>query len=177
VELSGVNTTPVTVNWSTSNGSAQAGSDYGIRDSPTPPSGTLTFAPGGTATTVRTRTFTVPILQDKVVEVTESVSLALSGPTGAQLVVGRDSATLLILDDEMGGVVEFSAAVFSATECAALPCNATLTVSSRSGARELPEGPAIRRIRRVRRAYAVVVAVFAGFSGQALWYQTEPSFT
>jgi hypothetical protein len=126
---------------------------------------------------VRTRTFTVPILQDKVVEVTESVSLALSGPTGAQLVVGRDSATLLILDDDMGGVVEFSAAVFSATECAALPCSATLTVSARSGARELPEGPAIRRIRRVRRAYAVVVAVFAGFSGQALWYQTEPSFT
>jgi hypothetical protein len=134
VELSGVNTTPVTVTWSTSDGTALAGSDYGIRDSLTPPSGTLTFAPGGTATTVRTRTFTVPILQDKVVEVTESVNLALSGPTGAQLVVGRDSATLLILDEDMGGVVEFSAAVFSATECAALPCDATLTVSRTGGA-------------------------------------------
>ena len=33
VELTGVNTTPVIVNWASSNGTATAGSDYGIRNS------------------------------------------------------------------------------------------------------------------------------------------------
>jgi len=134
VELTGVNVTPVTVNWATSDGTATAGSDYGTRGSTTLPSGVLTFALGGTPTTVRTRTFTVPILQDTIVEGTEMVNLTLSGPVGAQLVTSRDTAMLFILDDDLGGVVQFSAAVFNATECAALPCNATLTVSRTGGA-------------------------------------------
>ena len=33
VELTGVNATPVIVNWASSNGTATAGSDYGIRNS------------------------------------------------------------------------------------------------------------------------------------------------
>ncbi len=137
VELTGVNVTPVTVAWATGAGlvqPAQAGSDYGTRGSATPPSGTLTFPAGGTPTTLRTRTFTVPILQDTIVEGTETVSLTLSAPVGAQLVPGRDTATLLILDDDVGGVVQFSAPLFNTTECAALPCNATLTVSRTGGA-------------------------------------------
>ena len=73
VELVGVNATPVTVAWATSDGTATAGSDYGTpatlaNPTPPPPSGTLTFLPGGTPTTVRTKTFTVRILQDRTIE-------------------------------------------------------------------------------------------------------------
>jgi chitinase len=134
VELTGVNPTPVTVSWATSDGTATAGSDYGVRNSTTPPSGTLTFPPGGSPMTVRTKTFTVPILQDTIVEGTETVALSLGGPVGAGLVAGRDTATLLIVDDDVGGVVQFSSLLFGATECAALPCNAMLTVSRTAGA-------------------------------------------
>ena len=59
VELTGVSSTDtVTVNYATSNGTATAGLDY------TTTTGTLIFPPGGTATGIRTKTFTVPILQD-----------------------------------------------------------------------------------------------------------------
>jgi len=75
----------------------------------------------------------VPVLQDTIVEGTESVTLTLSAPVSAQLVAGRDTATLLILDDDVGGAVQLSLALFSATECAALPCNATVTVSRTGG--------------------------------------------
>jgi hypothetical protein len=102
VELTGVNPTPVTVNWATSNGTATAGADYGTRGSAVPPAGALTFAAGGTPTTTRTRTFTVPILQDTVGEVTETVNLTLSLPVGATatLAPGRDTAVLFITDDD-----------------------------------------------------------------------------
>ena len=134
VELTGVNVTPITVGWATTGVSAAAGSDYGVRNSPTEPSGTLTFAPGGSALTVRTRTFTVPILQDTLVEGTETLDLALNGPVGAGLVAGRDTASLLILDDDVGGVVQLSAPLFTVTECAAQPCNATVMVARTGGA-------------------------------------------
>ena len=100
VELTGVNATPVIVNWASSNGTATAGSDYGIRNVLTPPSGALTFAVGGTPTTVRTRTFTIPILSDTGVEGPQTVNLTLSGPTGgAGLVTGREHGRA---DDQRG---------------------------------------------------------------------------
>jgi hypothetical protein len=105
VELTGVNATPVTVRWATSNGTATAGADYGIRGAGTPPgptpppTGVLTFPVGGTPTTVRTRTFTVPILNNTIVEGTETVNLTLSSPSpGVQLVTGRDTAVLSITE-------------------------------------------------------------------------------
>jgi len=129
VELTGVNVTPVTVNLGTSDGTATAGSDYTTR------TGTLTFAPGGGPTTVRTRTFTVPILRDALVEIAETVQLTLSGAIGATIAPGRDAATLFITDDDVGGVVQLSKDVFAATECAvtALTCTAKLTVSRTGG--------------------------------------------
>ena len=134
VELTGVNAGPVTVAWATSNGSATAGADYGTRGSATPPSGVLNFPAGGTLTTVRTKTFAVPILSDTIVEGIETVNLTLSGPTGgAGLVVGRDTATLSIGEDDVAGVIQFSALTYNAVECATIPCNATLTVSRTGG--------------------------------------------
>src|SRR4029450_9738007 len=81
---------PVTVTWATSDITATAGSDYGTpatlaNPTPPPPSGTRTFLPGGTPTPVRTRTFTVRVLQDRTIEPTETVNLTLSAPTGGGL--------------------------------------------------------------------------------------------
>jgi hypothetical protein len=102
VTLSGVNTVPVTVDYATSDGSAIAGSDY------TAASGRLTFAPGGTPTTVRTRSFRVPLRQDRVLDGTRTVNLTLSNAVNAQLVTGppdRSVAVLSIVDDNRGGAL------------------------------------------------------------------------
>src|SRR5262249_29361987 len=57
----------VSVNYATSDGTANAGSDY------TASAGTLTFADGEL-----TKTFTIPILDDTAVEPDETVNLTLS---------------------------------------------------------------------------------------------------
>jgi uncharacterized repeat protein (TIGR01451 family) len=79
----------ITVNFTTSNGTASSGSDYGLS------AGTLTFAPGETS-----QTFTVPIIDDTTSEGTETVNLALSGPTGGATLGSQSTAVLLILDNE-----------------------------------------------------------------------------
>ncbi|MFN2577749.1 MAG: DUF4394 domain-containing protein [Pyrinomonadaceae bacterium] len=79
----------VTVDYATSNGTASAGEDYGNT------AGTLSFGPG-----VTSRTFDVPILDDSIVEGTESVNLTLSGATGGASIGTQNTATLLISEDE-----------------------------------------------------------------------------
>src|SRR5262249_33461567 len=61
----------VSVQYATSNGTATAGSDY------TAASGTLTFAAGESS-----KSFTVAVLDDTLVEGNETVNLTLSNPTG-----------------------------------------------------------------------------------------------
>ena len=74
VTLSRAYSSPVTVSYATSNGSATAGSDY------TATSGTLTFAAGQVAQTVN-----VGVLGDTAVEPAETVVMTLSNPSGATL--------------------------------------------------------------------------------------------
>ena len=62
----------MTVDYATENGTATAGTDY------TATSGTLTFAPGETAKTVE-----VPVADDTVSDDGETLTLALSNPSGA----------------------------------------------------------------------------------------------
>ncbi len=76
------------VNYTTSNGSATAGSDY------TTSAGTLNFVGGETS-----RTFIVPITNDTTAEPTETINLALSNPTGGTLGT-PGTAVLTILEDE-----------------------------------------------------------------------------
>jgi len=76
--------------YSTSNGTAIAGSDY------IPVTGTLTFEPG-----ITTRTFTVTIIDDKGEEITETLFLTLSNPVSATLGT-PNPATLSIIDDDTG---------------------------------------------------------------------------
>lgn len=84
VSLSSASANSVTVNYATANGTATAGSDY------TAKSGTLTFAAGETSKTV-----TVNILGDTVVESDETFSLLLSGASNATIGTGTGTATLV----------------------------------------------------------------------------------
>jgi hypothetical protein len=79
--------TPVTVNYATSNGSATAGSDYVAA------TGSVTFAPGETSKTV-----TVVVLGDAAAEGSENFTVLLSNPVGATIVDGSGRGT--IVDDE-----------------------------------------------------------------------------
>ena len=80
--------TTVTVNYTTSGGTATPGSDY------VPVSGALTFAPGSI-----TQTITIPIVDDAVVEGDETVLVALDGVENAVLVEG-ETAVLTIHDND-----------------------------------------------------------------------------
>jgi hypothetical protein len=79
-----------TVQYSTSNGTATAGSDYQSA------SGLLLFAE-----TVTSRTFDVPILDDGVFEGNESITLTLSNPDTALTLGNPSTATLTIVDNEV----------------------------------------------------------------------------
>ncbi len=103
------------VNFDTSDGSAQAGSDY------TGNSGTLSWADGDTAP----QSFPVTITGDDTSEGDETISLRLRDAGGAPV----DLAVLTIIDDD-NGVLQFSAAAYSASESAG---TATITVDRVSG--------------------------------------------
>lgn len=88
VALSSISATPVTVAYSTASLTATAGSDF------TQASGTITFAPGETSKTV-----SVAVSGDTMVEQDETLSIKLSGPTGATL--GAATATGTIINDDV----------------------------------------------------------------------------
>ncbi|WP_246224182.1 Calx-beta domain-containing protein [Mycolicibacterium anyangense] len=87
VTLSKPSTTPVTLNYATSNGTATAGQDYVAT------SGTITFAPG-----VVSQVITVGVLGDTAAEPSETVTVTLSNASGAT--ISRASATGTITDDD-----------------------------------------------------------------------------
>lgn len=80
---------PVTINYSTSNGTALAPSDY------TNASGSLQFAPGETV-----KQFVVPIIDDAAVEHTETINLVLSGPGAGAMEGSPFTSTITILDND-----------------------------------------------------------------------------
>ena len=77
-----------TVAYTTADGTA-TGADY------TPTSGTLTFGPTETS-----KTFTIPVANDKAAEPSESVALSLSAPTGGASLGAASTGTLTIVDDD-----------------------------------------------------------------------------
>ena len=88
IELSQVSTDNVTVDYATSDTTAEAGEDY------TQTSGTLTFAAGET-----TKDVSIPILDDNVHETLERFHFTISNPTGATL-PAFPQAQVSISDDE-----------------------------------------------------------------------------
>ena len=97
VALSSAATSPVTVQYSTSNGTATAGSDYVAA------AGTLVFPPN-----TITRTVSVAILDDGAFEGSETFFLNLNSPSGATIQDGQGTAT--IVDDEPDIVVSIGEA-------------------------------------------------------------------
>jgi hypothetical protein len=104
VTLNVVPTQTVTVDFATSAGSATAGADY------LDASGTLTFTPGLTLTTL-----VMPLLDDSLPEGPETVHVALSQPDPYLLGLPA-TATLTLLDDEPSPLVRFSQAAQSVPE-------------------------------------------------------------
>jgi hypothetical protein len=106
---------PVEVDYSVSDGSATAGSDY------VSASGTLTFPPN-----VASQTFTIEILDDQVYEGDETVNLALANPSNDDDDDDNDTtlgspatAVLTIADDEpvpSAGSLQFSAPTYTVNE-------------------------------------------------------------
>ncbi len=80
----------VSVNYSTSDGTATAGSDYRAA------SGVLRWADGDTSP----KSFNVTIINDNVQEENETVNLILTAPTGGASLGSPSRATLTIVDDD-----------------------------------------------------------------------------
>ncbi|MDB5350662.1 MAG: hypothetical protein JWN86_1909 [Planctomycetota bacterium] len=89
VTLSAASTQPVTVSYTTADGTATAGSDYLAT------SGSLTFAPGEISKIVN-----VPVVPDLTPEQGETVFLKISNPTGATVAQAQGIGT--ILNDDVG---------------------------------------------------------------------------
>jgi|GEM_PF-317452 len=83
----------VAVNYATSNGTAVSGSDY------TAASGTLNWPDGDVAT----KSFTVSITDDTVVESNETVNITLTSPTNGALLGSPSSVVLTITDNDSTG--------------------------------------------------------------------------
>jgi glucose/arabinose dehydrogenase len=95
----------MTVAHSTADGTAIAGKDY------TAASGTLTFAEGVVALT-----FPVFITNDALDESNETVNLSLSNPGGGAVLGTRRTAVLTIVDNDVGGTLNFSLAAYERSE-------------------------------------------------------------
>ena len=94
VTLSAASATAVTVNYATSDGSANAGSDYNTT------SGTLTFAPN-----VLTQTISVNAMGDTLIEGSETFVVTLTAPTNATLATAQGVGSIINDDAAVGSTV------------------------------------------------------------------------
>jgi hypothetical protein len=94
VTLSAASAQAVSVNWSTANGTATAGSDYAAG------SGTLTIPAGATSGTI-----TVAVTGDTAVEANETFLVNLAAPVNATLTDAQGQGTITNDDAATGGLV------------------------------------------------------------------------
>lgn len=97
VSLSAAASQPVSVNYTTVNGTALAGSDYQAS------SGTLSFAPGQTSQTI-----SIPVIGDTTVEPDENFQVQLSNPQNASLNSSTRSALINLLNDDVVPVSSYT---------------------------------------------------------------------
>lgn len=88
----------ISVDFETEDGSAEAGSDYVGRN------GTLVFLPG-----VDEQRFKIEVIDDDVFEQDEYFYVRLSNPTEPAILSTPKVATVMILDDDHGGIFAFTA--------------------------------------------------------------------
>ncbi len=105
-----------TVNYAAAGGAATPGSDYSVV------SGTLAFADGQTS-----RTFTVTLLDDALVEGDETFTLTLSGPGGGAVLGSPAAALFTILDDDSAAQVQFSHSLYAGEEGGSVVITVTRT--------------------------------------------------
>jgi len=91
VTLSRASTVPVTVNYSTVDGTAFEGSDY------RPTSGTLTFAPG-----IKIQLISVTVIDDTLVEPNETFFVILTNPVNAIIAKAKGTDTIIDNDGPVG---------------------------------------------------------------------------
>lgn len=116
---------PVTVQYTTSPGSAVTPEDF------TTQAGTLSFGPGEL-----NKTITIPIINDNISELDETFDLFLSSPTGGAVLGEQDDTEVLISsNDRQPGTFQFSSNTYAAAENAG---TLVLTVERVGGA----DGPA-----------------------------------
>ncbi len=108
VTLSPMSTSQVTVKFRTQDGTATAGKDYTAVTNQT-----LTFAPG-----VTSQPATVPIINDNLNELNETVTLILENPNPAGTVIANSPATLIILDNDPQPSVKFKSDKYTVDESA-----------------------------------------------------------
>lgn len=116
---SGALITPVTVSFSTVDDSAISTNDYRGTN------GTLNFP-----TNVSSLVIKIPIINDTVVESSESFGLFLHTPTSGLQLGTQTNATVTITDNDLGGVIFFATNSYSVTENGT---NATITLSRTNG--------------------------------------------
>ena len=97
----------VTVDYATSDGTAQAGSDYGAV------SGTLTFAPDFIT---QTATIVIPILDNPVLKGDKTFFLTLSNLIGGTSLVGGGMAMVTILDNNSTSPPDTTPPVITGTQ-------------------------------------------------------------
>ena len=114
ITLSAPSGQETSVTYTTSDGSATAGDDYGAT------SGTVTFAPGET-----TKTFEVAIYNDTIDEPDETFHVTLSQPSNAEL--GDPNGVGTITDDDAGPVFSISDAFVTETDGAGATLTFTVT--------------------------------------------------
>lgn len=113
VVRSGETAGAASVDWSTSDGTAIAGSDFGVQGSASQLAGTLNWAAGETGA----KSLNIPILNDSVAEGAKVFNVTLSGPVGASL--GAASLARVTINDNDAGLA-FESASHSVPESGGL---------------------------------------------------------
>ena len=123
VNRGGSSTGPASVKWTTGNGTAIAGQDFGTANNAAQRSGTLSWLAGDTAP----KTITIPILQDTVGEGMENFIVSLNTPSTGMTLGSPSIAPVFINDDDLATQSEIS---FSEPKYVVLEnsVNAVLTV-------------------------------------------------
>ncbi|MEQ1861131.1 MAG: Calx-beta domain-containing protein, partial [Chthoniobacteraceae bacterium] len=110
----------VSVTFSTTNGTALAGSDF------TAVSQTLSWA----NLEIGVKTVSIPITDDLIADANETFTFNLTSPTGGAILSVRKTGTVTIIDDDQPGVIEFTGPSFTARENDGV---ATFVVKRRDG--------------------------------------------
>lgn len=107
----------VSVHWDTSNGTAVAGTDFGVSGNATQRSGTLNWAAGDTAAkniTVGVSSSNIPIINNSVVNPSRDFTITLSSPTGGAALGANTANTVTINDTD--STIQFDAPTLTVSE-------------------------------------------------------------